>query len=104
MASNYYLVDSLKLYELSNEFNSPNVFSPNGDGINDLFIIKGLSKGDRVAVCNRWGTKVFEFAGTKDGWDGRTTSGEECSAGVYYYTISKKNNYNLKGFVHLIRD
>lgn len=79
----------------------PNVFSPNGDGINDVFAIKGLQPGDEVAIYNRWGTKVFEFANINDGWDGRTTAGQKCSIGVYYYYVKRKNAEHKKGFIHL---
>jgi len=79
----------------------PNVFSPNGDGINDLFRIEGLQEEDEVSIYNRWGTKVYELANINDGWDGRTTAGEKCSTGVYFYYIKRKKNENKKGFIHL---
>ncbi len=80
----------------------PNVFSPNGDGINDLFVIEGLEEGDEIAIYNRWGIKVYEFVNINDAWDGRTTSGQKCSTGVYYYFIKRKNNEKtFKGFIHL---
>jgi gliding motility-associated-like protein len=79
----------------------PNVFSPNGDGVNDLFTIEGLQAGDEVAIYNRWGTKVYEFVNIEDAWDGRTTTGEKCSTGVYYYYVTRKNSEHKKGFIHL---
>jgi gliding motility-associated-like protein len=79
----------------------PNVFSPNDDGVNDVFKIEGLQQGDEVVIYNRWGTKVYEFINTNDAWDGRTTAGQKCSTGVYYYYVKRKNNENKKGFVHL---
>ncbi len=93
-------------YECQEELVIPNVFSPNGDGINDLFYIKGLQKGDKILIYNRWGIKVYEFTNITDGWDGRTNAGEKCSVGVYYYII-KREDYkdqsteNTKGFIHL---
>lgn len=79
----------------------PNVFSPNGDGVNDLFTIEGLQQGDEVSIYNRWGTKVYEFVNLNDGWDGRITAGEKCSEGIYYYYIKRKSTENKKGFIHL---
>jgi gliding motility-associated-like protein len=79
----------------------PNVFSPNGDGVNDVFKIEGLQQGDQVAIYNRWGVKIYEFTNINDTWDGRTTAGEKCSTGVYYYYVKLKNAENKKGFIHL---
>ncbi len=79
----------------------PNLFSPNGDGVNDLFALNGLEKGDEVVIYNRWGIKIYEFREMNDGWDGRTTSGEKCNEGIYYYCIKRKNTENKKGFIHL---
>jgi len=97
----YYYVDGLFLEEI--ELYIPNIFSPNNDAINDLFKIKGLDSGDNVLIFNRWGIKVYEFSGIHDGWDGRNISGIECSEGVYYYIITRKEKENLKGFIQLIR-
>jgi gliding motility-associated-like protein len=83
------------------EITNPNVFSPNGDGLNDLFMIEGLQQGDEVSIYNRWGTKVYEFVSTEDAWDGRTTAGEKCSEGVYFYFIKRSNAENKKGFIQL---
>ncbi|MBU2559184.1 MAG: gliding motility-associated C-terminal domain-containing protein [Bacteroidetes bacterium] len=57
-------------------FNVSNAFTPNGDGINDVF-----RKGDFIRVFSRWGVEIF----TGDqGWDGRY-NGKMVSAGTYYY-------------------
>lgn len=104
--TNYFSENSL--IECKNdELIIPNVFSPNGDGINDLFSIAGLQAGDEIAIYNRWGTKVYEFVNTEDTWDGRTADGEKCSTGVYYYYVTRKNTRllseeNKKGFIHLL--
>lgn len=66
----------------------PNVFTPNGDGINDLFFIytEGFKKL-RCTIYDRWGLKMAEWDTIFGGWDGRTTSGMVASDGVYYYTM-----------------
>ncbi|MDF2449762.1 MAG: hypothetical protein K0R26_2266 [Bacteroidota bacterium] len=66
----------------------PNVFTPNGDGVNDLFTIK--SKGIKeisLQVFNRWGQKMYEFSGPKAAWDGLSTQGAEVPEGTYFYFI-----------------
>jgi gliding motility-associated-like protein len=88
----------------------PNVFTPNGDELNDIWmpLIKfeqSLSKYNLV-IYNRWGIKVFESSNTKQGWDGRTTSGVTCNEGTYYCIISyydekTKEVVNIKGFILL---
>jgi gliding motility-associated-like protein len=65
----------------------PNVFSPNGDGINDEFKIRieGEQKY-QLTIYNRWGAKVFESGEAKTMWNGKNQNdGAECPAGVYYY-------------------
>ncbi len=69
----------------------PNVFSPNGDGINDYFFPRGSLSGSlktfRMLVFNRWGQKVFASNETGGrGWDGRL-NGREQPDGVYVYQI-----------------
>ncbi len=97
----YYYIEDFSVYESTIQV--PNVFSPNGDGINDLYTVFDLSDGDRIKIYNRWGTQVYESTGIKDGWDGRTTSGEQCSEGVYYYIIERKEKENRKGYIQLLR-
>ncbi|MFN3916513.1 MAG: gliding motility-associated C-terminal domain-containing protein [Flavobacteriales bacterium] len=67
----------------------PNVFSPNGDGINDVFKVSTTNVIDIQAyIYDRWGNIVYYFWGVNGFWDGRTwPAGEVCSTGVYYYII-----------------
>jgi gliding motility-associated-like protein len=50
----------------------PNVFTPNGDGVNDIFMAKGMyiSKFS-MQIFDRWGTRVFQSDKLNEGWDGR---------------------------------
>ena len=82
----------------------PNIFSPNGDGVNDMFSIAGLDKCQSysIRIYNRWGVLIFETAQPGFVWDGRTTTGMKAEAGVYYYTLTN-NTTEKKGFVTLIR-
>lgn len=81
----------------------PNIFTPNGDGVNDLFEIMGAEKVDNMdlVVFNRWGTKVYENNQYQNNW-----SGEGLNEGTYYYLLSIKTNGKTKvrkGWVFLKR-
>lgn len=85
----------------------PNTFTPNGDGENDVFRVKGL-KVDEVflAVYNRWGEKVFETNDLERGWDGKY-KGKLVDVGVFgwYLKVKCVNGAETfkKGNVTLIR-
>ncbi len=85
----------------------PNVFTPNGDGINDEFIIytKGY-KSTQCQIYNRWGILIYEIKNINEAWNGRTISGLKCSDGVYFFILkAEKLNGQLlndKGFIQLI--
>ena len=71
----------------------PNAFSPNGDGINDTWIITNLSAypGATVDVFNRYGQLVFHSENNNNAWDG-TFNGKPLPMATYYYIIDPKNN------------
>lgn len=71
-------------------------FSPNGDGVNDTFVIPGLAGmgNHKLTVFNRWGNIVFEATNYKNDWGGKATNVFDPLAsdgllpdGVYYYVI-----------------
>jgi gliding motility-associated-like protein len=66
----------------------PNAFSPNGDGINDVFNVRYLSTYStaRIEIFNRYGQKVWGTTGYDKPWDG-TMNGKPLAIGVYYYVI-----------------
>ncbi|MBS1521190.1 MAG: gliding motility-associated C-terminal domain-containing protein [Bacteroidetes bacterium] len=85
--------------------NIPNAFTPNGDGINDYWSLKGMENNPNslVQVFTRYGQKVFESKGYEHPFDG-TYGGKELPTGVYYYIINLGTNCNiLSGNVTLIR-
>jgi gliding motility-associated-like protein len=77
----------------------PNVFTPNGDEINDIFSIKIKgAKEIKSVFLNRWGSIIYEnniniptSSATIDLWNGRTFAGEKVSDGVYFYVIELTN-------------
>ena len=80
----------------------PNVFSPNGDGINDEFLILYTGKEDfELKVQDRWGRLVFEADGSQDGWNG-TVGNSEAPVGVYFYAL-KVGEEEYTGNVTLLR-
>lgn len=62
----------------------PNVFTPNGDGANDLLVFGFLEQypGSKLFLYNRWGTLIYQNADYKNDWDG-----DNNSAGVYYFIL-----------------
>ena len=86
----------------------PNVFTPNGDGMNDLFTI-GTTKivSLNCVIYNRWGQKLYEFNGIKGFWDGITTAGVEVPDGTYFFLLNAVDEddeeHFRKGSFSLIR-
>lgn len=104
--SNIVCMDNCPLYFL------PNVFTPNGDTKNDLFVpLRPYAYVHKVdfTIYNRWGDVIFETDDPALGWDG-TMDGAEASEGVYYYVcrahtkrLSGPEFIDLKGWFHLFR-
>ena len=83
----------------------PNVFTPNGDGINDKWEIRYLDTypGATVEIFNRYGQLLFQSKGYSKPWDG-TFNGKPVPAGTYYYIINPKNGRKqIAGFVDIVR-
>jgi gliding motility-associated-like protein len=78
----------IDVYTNSNISIIPNVFTPNGDGINDVLMItaKGLGAVD-AQIYNRWGQKEYEWHTLNGGWDGYTASGVPATEGTYYIIL-----------------
>ena len=69
----------------------PNVFTPNGDGENDVFTVSGTNlESVQGEIFNRWGQKMFSWTNIKGYWDGRTLAGSEAPDGTYFYMIKAK--------------
>ncbi len=83
----------------------PNAFTPNGDGINDTWMIEHLDSypGCIVEVYNRYGQLVFHSTGYGKAWDG-TSNGAPLPVATYYWIINPKNGRApMKGSVTIIR-
>jgi gliding motility-associated-like protein len=91
--------------EVSPNIKIDNAFTPNGDGINDQWVITGLVAyvNATVDIYTRYGQSVFHSVGYPIPWDG-TYNGKALPVGVYYYVIHLNlNNQVLSGYVTLLR-
>ncbi|WP_313271171.1 Ig-like domain-containing protein [Sphingobacterium sp.] len=79
----------VKINVLSNPLIVPNVITPNGDNINDKFVLKGIETYDRVSltIINRWGNEVYRNANYDNNWEGLNLN-----AGTYFYIIETTKN------------
>jgi gliding motility-associated-like protein len=86
----------------------PNAFSPNGDGINDVFYLKaeGVAQVE-WSIFDRWGRRVARYEDLERGWDGRHENGLAVPEGVYVYKIRARLNDGSRlersGSITLIR-
>ena len=88
----------------------PSAFTPDDDGINDIFIPKGNnidSNYYKMLIYDRWGEKVFETNDLSQGWDGRVKNENMASPGIYkWYIIYRDKSgteYTKSGNLTLIR-
>lgn len=107
--SNVVCVDNCPCYIL------PNVFTPNGDGDNDLYTPRVpflLVEEVEMKIYNRWGALVFETNDPNINWDGNTAGGQPLDEDVYYYVCKvfesqadgvQEADEILSGYIHLIR-
>jgi len=88
----------------------PNAFSPNGDGVNDIYKAKDNHKSIiefHAYIFNRWGQKIYDWTDINGGWDG-TFHGKQVSDGVYYVLVKAKGadgrEYKIKRDVNILRN
>jgi gliding motility-associated-like protein len=84
----------------------PELLTPNGDGDNDVFEIKGISnlKNAELTVFNRWGGKVHYSEHYENNWTGTNKSGQNLTNDTYFYVLNINNGQRVfKGFVILSR-
>jgi gliding motility-associated-like protein len=82
----------------------PNAFSPNGDGINDVWDLSSLSElpGFSVQIFNRYGNIVYQSKSFTQYWDGKR-NGTNIPVGTYYYLIDIPNYKKLSGSLTILR-
>ena len=87
-----------------------NIFSPDGDGVNDEFSFdfyaKSISEFECVIV-NRWGVQVGQLNAIDESWDGTDNNGDPCSDGTYFYTYTARADNSTiirgQGIVQIVR-
>jgi gliding motility-associated-like protein len=80
----------------------PNIFTPNGDGVNDLFTIEDISffPKNELVIVNRWGNEVFS---AKNYSNETAFDGGDCTEGVYFYRLILPKGRLFSGFVTIVR-
>lgn len=106
--------------EVPSKLEIPNIFTPNGDGVNDIYFLNIANLSNiQATIYDRWGHKVYEIdtesesnnAGGKQNvnisWDGKNQLGKEVPEGTYFYVIKATGKdgveYNNKGTINLVR-
>jgi len=95
------LIDMIARVPLDVDLFVPNVFTPNGDGSNDVLFIRNLPPApsiNQLMISNRWGKEVFISENYQNNWDGGGASD-----GVYYYKLQIADNDAVTGWVEIIR-
>ncbi|MGQ9847676.1 MAG: gliding motility-associated C-terminal domain-containing protein, partial [Bacteroidales bacterium] len=83
----------------------PEGFSPNGDGVNDLFVIQGIEPDDmfKLTIFNRWGNVVYEKIPYRNEWDGKDKNNNQLPDDTYFYILNKNNKVKASGYIILKR-
>jgi gliding motility-associated-like protein len=85
----------------------PSGFSPNGDGSNDFFVVRGIEyySHNEITVYNRWGNKVYSKTYYSNEWNGDNNQGESLPDGTYFVilTVFNEPDITLKHYVDLRR-
>ena len=84
----------------------PNIFSPNGDNINDTWNLEDtfLFSDSEVKVYGRYGKLIYQSVGYSSEWDGTNQSGKNVPAGVYFYSIEIGHGFEpINGTVTILR-
>jgi gliding motility-associated-like protein len=110
-AFSYYYIDDISVVQSDSSAEAGNIFTPNEDGLNDDWIIRNLPKNSQIKIYDRWGVMVGGVENPEGiqgtfKWDGRTSSGERCKNGVYFFVVTTSGEGSTgaqKGFIQLIR-
>jgi len=100
-------IESIAIDSVGDALEIPNVFSPNGDQVNDYFEV--TTDGVNVyefTVFTRAGTRIYHSLSPRIFWDGNSLDGKELKEGIYYYVIEEQGGtspFETAGFMYLYR-
>ena len=101
------VTDSINLKE-PQAIKLPNGFTPNGDGFNDFYVIKGIQgyPGNKVNIFNRWGNLVFSTQDYQNNWNGVSNDGNLLPDGTYFIVVdlNKEGTDNVENYIDLRRN
>ena len=98
-------IESIAIDSVGDVLDVPNVFSPNGDLVNDYFEVTtdGVNVYD-FTVYTRAGTRIYHSLSPRIFWDGNSLDGKDLKEGTYYYVIEEQggtNPFESSGFIYL---
>lgn len=103
------LVSTINVSISTSLLEMPNAFSPNGDGVNDIYKAKDNHRSIvefHAYIFNRWGVQLFDWTDINGGWDG-TYKGSPVADGVYFCLVKAKGadgkTYNIRKDVNILR-
>jgi gliding motility-associated-like protein len=86
----------------------PNGFTPNADGFNDFYVIKGIQgyEGNQLNIFNRWGGLVYSSKDYQNNWDGASNDGNLLPDGTYFIVVNlnKEGYENVQSYIDLRRN
>lgn len=97
---------TIKVSPIVSNLEPNNLLSANGDGVNDVWVIKNLEQypANQVTIFDKGGRIVYRKKGYTNNWDG-SYNGAPLNEDTYYYVLDPGNNKpSIKGFITLIRD
>lgn len=104
------LVSTISITISTSLLEMPNAFSPNGDGINDIYGAKSNHRSIiefHAYIFNRWGQKLYDWTDIDGGWDG-THNGKQVKDGVYFVLVKARGAdgrvYDIKRDVNILRN
>jgi len=96
--------------DLPSKLEIPNVFTPNSDGVNDVFMLQTTNLTEiTCTIFDRWGVKMYGVKADKGNieWDGKNLGNKDVPAGTYFYILKAKGkdlkDYEQKGTINLYR-
>jgi gliding motility-associated-like protein len=96
--------------DIPSKLEVPNVFTPNGDGVNDVYFLKTSNLAEiKIKILDRWGNKVYELFSTSGNiaWDGKNQTGDDLPQGNYFYSLKATGtngaSFEKEGTITLLR-